>query len=285
MEGEEGQTSQQIRSGRALTSHRGRQTILAEARVLQRLSWEESVCGWTASCGIPGDLTKIPAQIGEILLRSETPCIGVSNDGCHSLENGIISKPVMAIDLKENFQSDQSSELSLEQSVLGFRRFTNVIISSAVTIGGVGFSLASASSFFGKDLLPLGQPSQLIFVPQGLLLGIYGIAAFLLATYLWMLYIINFGSGINKFDKESGFLLVTRRGFFKEIKVEIPLKDIKAVKIEMRDGINPKRRISLRLQGRRDLPLTRVGQPLPMAQLEKDGANLARFLNVNLEGL
>ena len=59
----------------------------------------------------------------------------------------------------------------------------------------------------------------------------------------------------------------------------------KDVMIEMRDGINPKRRISLRLKGRKDLPLTRVGQPLPMDELEKDGAKLARFLNINLEGL
>ena len=36
---------------------------------------------------------------------------------------------------------------------------------------------------------------------------------------------------------------------------------------------------------RRDLPLTRVGEPLPLAQLEQDGAELARFLGVNLEGL
>ena len=43
--------------------------------------------------------------------------------------------------------------------------------------------------------------------------------------------------------------------------------------------------MSLRLQGRRDLPLTRVGEPLPLAQLEQEGAELARFLGVNLEGL
>ena len=60
---------------------------------------------------------------------------------------------------------------------------------------------------------------------------------------------------------------------------------IKAVKVEVRDGFNTRRRVSLRVQGRRDMPLTRVGEPLPLAQLEQDGAELARFLNVNLEGL
>ena len=71
----------------------------------------------------------------------------------------------------------------------------------------------------------------------------------------------------------------------KPVLVEIPLKDVKAVKVEVRDGFNARRRVALRIQGRRDMPLTLVGEPLPLAQLEKDGAELARFLGVNLEGL
>ena len=78
---------------------------------------------------------------------------------------------------------------------------------------------------------------------------------------------------------------ICRRGYFKLISAEFPLKDVKAVKVEVRDGFNPLRRLSLRVQGRRDITLTRVGQPLPLAQLEQDGAELARFLDVNLEGL
>ena len=65
----------------------------------------------------------------------------------------------------------------------------------------------------------------------------------------------------------------------------IPLKDIKAVKLEVRDGINPRRRISLRVQGRKDIPMTGVGKLLTLVELEKQGAELARFLGVNLEGL
>ena len=33
------------------------------------------------------------------------------------------------------------------------------------------------------------------------------------------------------------------------------------------------------------MPLTRVESRFPLAQLEQDGAELARFLGVNLEGL
>ena len=141
----------------------------------------------------------------------------------------------------------------------------------------------SAEGF--RDFLPIGHPASMIFVPQGLVIGLYGIAAFLLAVYLWTLIAIDFGSGINRFDKNVGLLSVSRRGLIKQISVEIPLKDIKAVKLEIREGLNPKRRITLRIQGRRDLPLTGVGQPRPLAELEKEGAQLARFLGVNLEGI
>ncbi|MBL6803076.1 MAG: photosystem I assembly protein Ycf4, partial [Synechococcus sp. BS307-5m-G38] len=88
-----------------------------------------------------------------------------------------------------------------------------------------------------------------------------------------------------RFDKAAGVVTVTRRGFRKPVLVEIPLKDVKAVKVEVRDGFNARRRVALRIKGRRDMPLTRVGEPLPLAQLEQDGAELARFLGVNLEGL
>ena len=173
----------------------------------------------------------------------------------------------------------------LEQPVLGSRRLSNFLVATAVSIGGVGFLLASLSSYLGRDLLPLGHPSALIFVPQGLVMGLYSIAAALLASYLWYVIAVNVGGGSNRFDKEAGVVTISRRGFRKPVNVEIPIKDVKAVKVEVRDGFNSRRRVALRIQGRRDMPLTRVGEPLPLAQLEQDGAELARFLGVNLEGL
>ena len=111
------------------------------------------------------------------------------------------------------------------------------------------------------------------------------LAAALLATYLWYVIAVDVGSGSNRFDRKAGLVTISRRGFRKPISVEIPMRDVKAVKVEVRDGFNARRRVSLRIQGRRDMPLTRVGEPLPLAQLEQDGAELARFLGVNLEGL
>lgn len=173
----------------------------------------------------------------------------------------------------------------LEQAVLGSRRPSNILVAAAVSLGGVGFVLTSASSRLGVDLLPIGHPAELTWVPQGLVMGLYGVAATLLATYLWTVIALDVGSGSNRFDRGSGTARISRRGFRQRIEVDLKLREIQAVRLDVREGLNPRRRLCLRLQGRRDLPLTRIGEPIPLADLERDGAGLARFLGVPLEGL
>jgi len=111
------------------------------------------------------------------------------------------------------------SDLVLEQEIKGSRKVSNYLVASMLSIGGVGFLLASFSSYFGRDLLPLGNPSTLIFVPQGLVMGLYGVAAFLLALYFWRLISIDYGSGVNRFDKNKGVLSLSRRGLLKNIEI------------------------------------------------------------------
>ena len=98
---------------------------------------------------------------------------------------------------------DFSSLSRIEQKINGSRKLSNYIVGGMLTIGGVGFILASISSYTGKDFLPLGNPSALLFVPQGLIMGAYGVIANLLNLYLWYMVFINFGSGFNSFDKSS----------------------------------------------------------------------------------
>ena len=177
------------------------------------------------------------------------------------------------------------SDNVMAQSVLGSRRLSNLLVASAVSLGGVGFLLTSASSRLGRNLLPIGHPADLTWVPQGLVMGLYGLAACMLAAYLWTVIFIDVGAGINRFDRSNGKASIQRRGFRRMVEVEIPLREIQAVKVDVRDGLSPQRRLALRLQGRRDLPLTRVGEPMPLADLERSGAELARFLGVPLEGV
>ncbi|HHP7245645.1 MAG TPA: photosystem I assembly protein Ycf4, partial [Elainellaceae cyanobacterium] len=53
----------------------------------------------------------------------------------------------------------------------------------------------------------------------------------------------------------------------------------------IKEGLNPRRALYLRIKGKGELPLTRVGQPIPLSELENQGAELARFLGIPLEGL
>ena len=191
---------------------------------------------------------------------------------------------LMSSESKLSQSKKEQSELVLEQKIKGSRKVSNYLVASMLSIGGVGFLLASFSSYLGRDLLPLGNPSTLIFVPQGLVMGLYGVAAFFLAIYFWRLISIDYGSGINRFDKNKGVLSLTRRGFLKDIEIEIPIDEIKAVKLDIREGFNPLRRVTLRIKGRKDLPISRVGSPKPLLDLESEGAEIARFLEVNLEG-
>jgi len=187
---------------------------------------------------------------------------------------------------KIKMNSDLTSFDKIEQKIGGSRKISNYIIGGMLTIGGIGFLLASISSYTGKDLLPLGNPSTLLFIPQGIIMGAYGVIANLLNFYLWYLVYINFGSGSNYFDKSSKSVEIKRKGLFKDIEVKLNFDEIKSVKLDISEGFNPRRRIALVLKGRKKpLPLSGAGELKPLLQVEEEGARLAKFLDVNLEGL
>lgn len=176
----------------------------------------------------------------------------------------------------------------LRQRVIGSRRFSNYWWAVIVSAGGMGFLLAGISSYLHVNLLPFSDPTQLVFIPQGVAMGFYGLAATLFSLYLWLTIFWDVGGGYNEFDKNKGQVKIFRWGFpgkNRQIELTCKLDDVQAVKVDLREGLNPKRTLSLRVKGKRDVPLTRVGQPLSLAQLENEGAELARFLSIPLEGL
>lgn len=184
--------------------------------------------------------------------------------------------------------TETSNDQILRQQVLGSRRLSNYWWTSVVTIGATGFLLASISSYLQVNLLIVSDPTQLIFVPQGLVMGLYGVAGLLVASYLWLTILWDLGGGYNEFNRETGQMKIFRWGFpgkNRQIVIDGKIQDIQSVRVELKEGLNPKRSLYLRTKGRRDIPLTRVGQPLSLQDLEIQGAELARFLGVPLEGL
>ncbi|OUL24622.1 photosystem I assembly protein [Nostoc sp. T09] len=183
---------------------------------------------------------------------------------------------------------DSSTARVLHQKVLGSRRFSNYWWATVVTLGATGFVLAAISSYLKVNLLIVTDPTQLVFVPQGLVMGLYGLAGLLLALYLWLVILWDVGGGYNEFNQETGTIKIFRYGFpgkNRRIEVETRIQDTQSVQIAIKEGLNPRRALYLRVKGRRDIPLTRVGQPLSLTELEIQGAELARFLGVPLEGL
>ncbi len=176
----------------------------------------------------------------------------------------------------------------LRQEVLGSRRLTNYFWAVAAAGGGLGFLLAGLSSYTKTNLLLVSDTTALQFIPQGAALTFYGVAGLLVSTYLFLLILWDVGGGYNEFDKEKGSLTIFRSGFpgkNRSIEINGSLEEIRSVRAEIKEGLNPKRAIYLKLQNRRDIPLTKVGQPIALSELENEAAKLARFLEVPLEGL
>lgn len=61
------------------------------------------------------------------------------------------------------------------------------------------------------------------------------------------------------------------------------IQDVEGVRVELKEGVNPKRIISLRIKGKGNIPLTRIGQPISLENIESEASELAQFLRVSLE--
>jgi hypothetical protein len=185
-------------------------------------------------------------------------------------------------------QTLTQTELILRQEIMGARRLSNYFWAAATALGGVGFLLAGLSSYFHKNFLIVSDPSGLQFVPQGVALLFYGIAGTILSLYLWLTIKWEIGGGYNEFNKETGQVTFFRWGFpgkNRRIDLKYPLEDVQAVKADIREGLNPRRTLYLKIKPGREISLTRVGEPISLSELENQGAELARFLEVPLEGL
>jgi len=187
-----------------------------------------------------------------------------------------------------NVSIDSKLDLIRKDSVLGSRRISNYWWSSVILGGASGFLLVGLSSYYGSDLIPFIHSKDILFFPQGLVMSFYGVAGILLSIYLWLTIFWNVGEGYNEFNKKDGIVKIFRWGFpGKNRKIELvyPIEDIQSIRVEIKEGFNPRRVIYLRIKGKRDIPLTRIGQPLTLEEIEEKAADLARFLQISIEGL
>nr|YP_009294251.1 photosystem I assembly protein Ycf4 [Palmaria palmata]AOM67691.1 photosystem I assembly protein Ycf4 [Palmaria palmata] len=173
-------------------------------------------------------------------------------------------------------------------NITGSRRISNYWWATVIMTGGFGFFLAGMSSYLKVNLLPFTSSAQLLFIPQGIIMTFYGTIAVLLSIFLWLTILWNVGGGYNKFDKSKGIVTIFRSGFpgkNRNVSLTYRINEIQAIKVSIQDGLTPRREIYLKTKDSREIPLTRVGEPLPLAELEEQAAELAQFLGVILEGI
>jgi hypothetical protein len=172
--------------------------------------------------------------------------------------------------------------------VLGSRRFSNYFCSLFLLIGGFGFLLSGLSSYFNQNLVPFANPSELVFIPQGLVMMFYGTLSFSLSIYIISTIVLDIGSGYNEYNKLENLVKIVRKGFpgkNRKILLTYPLENIKSVGIKITEGLNPKRNIYLCLKDNRKIPLTQVQNPTTISDLEEEATDLAKFLDLKLENL
>ena len=197
--------------------------------------------------------------------------------------------------------------------IVGERRFSNYWWATIVFFGAFGFLLTGLLSYVKAvvsgqaqgDLTPvlrffvekvLRQATNdevresISFFPQGLLMCFYGSIGVLLSFYWWFLIFWNVGGGFNEFNKKDGFVRIFRWGYpgqNRKIDLYYNLKDIESIRVEIKQGgfTDSQRTIYLRLKGRKEIPLTGIGEPLTIQEIERQASDLANFLQVSLEGL
>lgn len=170
--------------------------------------------------------------------------------------------------------------------ILGSRRFSNYLWLCISFLGGVGFFSVGLSSYFQLQILPFGDTSSIQFIPQGIVMTFYGTIGIFLSVFLLVNILFNVGGGYNKFDKNINFIEIFRIGFplqTREIYLTYSFKEIRSIKLRIQEGLNPKREIYLCTKDQREIPLTRVGEPLLLSSIEEEAVDLSLFLNVPLE--
>jgi len=175
-----------------------------------------------------------------------------------------------------------------QDKILGSRRFSNYFWSFFLFIGGLGFLLAGISSYFKINLLPFTNPTELVFIPQGLVMMFYGTLSLGFSIYIIFTILLDIGSGYNEYNKVENLIKIVRKGFpgkNREILLTYPLSNVRAIGIKITEGLNPTRSIYLCLKDERKIPLTPVQEPTAISSLEEEAANLAKFLDLKLENL
>lgn len=209
--------------------------------------------------------------------------------------------------------------------ITGAQRISNYWWASIISFGGLAFFVTGFASFLQKGIFIFNKSKTIAFFPQGLIMCFYGCLGLLFGFYLWCTVLWKVGDGFNEFNQNQGFVRIFRWGLpgkNRRVDFKYKIDEIESVRVELKEGINPRRIISLKIKRRLltpqasttehkkkkqekasvsalgktkssenkayssqgfTVPLTRVGQPISLEKIESQASELAQFLRVSLE--
>jgi hypothetical protein len=176
----------------------------------------------------------------------------------------------------------------IKEKIIGARNISTCGTMIVLFLAGIGFFLAGLSSYFNNNFLLITDTSSIVFIPQGIAMLFYGTGAVGIAIYIFLTVLWDIGSGYNQFSKEDETVRIIRQGFpgkNRTLFLSYEFKNIKSLKLLVKQGINPRCNILLVLKDKREIPLFPAQFLLSPNELEKKAIQLSKFLNVPLESL
>ena len=135
--------------------------------------------------------------------------------------------------------------------ITGAKRISNYWWAFIVSFGGLAFFLTGFASFLQKGIFLFNKSKTISFLPQGLIMCFYGCLGLLFGFYLWCTIFWKVGDGFNEFNKNQGFVRIFRWGLpgkNRRIDLQYKIDEIEGVRVELKEGVNPRRIISLKMK-------------------------------------
>ena len=165
--------------------------------------------------------------------------------------------------------------------------FNIFYISLNKSIGAVAtdfFTKIKSSYFFDNKVFQnnTNVGNNLPFFPQGLVLSFYGFLGLCFSFHLWFTLFWKIGGGFNEFNGKKKYVRIFRwgrPGKNRRIDLKYTKESIETIKVEF----VPRPALFLRVKGEKNIPLTRLGEFIPLEELEAQATELTGLLQIPLE--
>ena len=93
------------------------------------------------------------------------------------------------ININENHSYNVNNSYLLREEIIEKRKLLKYLISITIFLGSLGFIISSISSYLKITIVPFLYTNEIIFFPQGITMGFYGILGLILSiNQLFILY-------------------------------------------------------------------------------------------------